>query len=302
MAFRCILAAGLLLLGGMPALSADRWEAAGSGAVAILPMPKPAKGITGGSLYCAEQRWAFLFRLSPDSGLAPGTIEKARLAAADLKLELDADIAAEAATIGVPREMIAAVKSGTVLKVEIGAGKTAPKATFNLRYSKAVIEAVAPLCSQIDMSAYQRVTLSETDPAVPVATGLLEDDIRLFRDYTSAQPSVATVTLDLGGGKRLLFASLCGSNGYFGETGCSTTGYAAEGADGAWRMVYETDGVLLHTDPGKAVDGWPDLVTLPIVGGTEATHWTWSGDRYEAVGPTLSEDDTGAGEQGDTAQ
>ena len=46
----------------MPALAADRWEEAGSGAVAILPLPKPATAITGGSFYCSEQRWAFLLR------------------------------------------------------------------------------------------------------------------------------------------------------------------------------------------------------------------------------------------------
>ena len=47
--------------------------------------------------------------------------------------------------------------------VEIGTGEDAPKATFNLRSSKLVIEAIAPRCSQIDMSAFEAVSLSETD-------------------------------------------------------------------------------------------------------------------------------------------
>jgi hypothetical protein len=98
-----------------------------------------------------------------------------------------------------------------------------------------------------------------------------------------------------------MFASLCGSTNYFGDTGCSLTGYAATGADGDWRMVYETDGMLLHTDPNNATDGWPNLVTLPIVGGTEATHWAWSGEQYELLGEVMSEDQ-GVEEQGDTAQ
>ena len=49
--------------------ASDRWEEAGSGAVAILPPPQKAKGITSASLFCAEQRWSFFFRAEP--GLCP---------------------------------------------------------------------------------------------------------------------------------------------------------------------------------------------------------------------------------------
>lgn len=296
------LAAGLLLVGGLPAFAADRWEEGGSGAVAILPVPKPATGITGGSLYCSEQRWAFLLRLAPDSGLAAGTTEKATLAAADQTLEFDAEISAETAKVRVPLEFLLPLKEGSSLKVEIGTGKAAPKATFNLRSSKLVIEAIAPRCSQIDMSAFEQVTLSEADPAVPTATGLLADEIKLFRAFTSKDPVVATKTLEFPDNKRLMFASLCGSTNYFGDSGCSLTGYAAEGADSAWRMVYETEGMLLHLDPNKAIDGWPNLVTLPVVGGTEPAHWVWSDEQYQLLDQTVSEGEETVQEQGDSAQ
>lgn len=302
LATRCILAAGLLLVAGQAALAADRWEEGGSGAVAILPAPKPAAGITGGSFYCSQQRWAFLLRLAPEAGPAAGTTEKAKLTIADQTLDLDAEISAQAARLSVPADLLLALKEGTSLRIEIGAGKTAPKATFNLRSSKLVIEAIAPRCSQIDMSAFERVTLSETDAAVPTATGLLADEIKLFRQFTSKDPVVATKVLELADGKRLMFASLCGSTNYFGDSGCSLTGYAAEGADGIWRMVYETEGVLLHLDPKNAVDGWPNLVTLPVIGGTEPTHWAWSGEQYQLLGQAVSEGEDAVQEQGDSAQ
>ena len=84
---------------------------------------------------------------------------------------------------------------------------------------------------------------------MPAATGLLADEIKLFREFTLKQPVVATTTLDIAADKRLMFASLCGSNNYFGDSGCSLTGYAADGADSIWRMVYETEGVHVYLDP-----------------------------------------------------
>lgn len=301
-ATRCALAACLLFGAALPAPAADRWEEGGSGAVAILPAPKAAVGITGGSLYCAEQRWAFLFRLAPDSGVPAGTMEKAKLAAGELLFEAEAEISAEAAQVRVPSDILVALKEAAALKVEIGAGTTAPKATFNLRSSKLVIEAIAPRCSQIDMSAYQAVALSEVDAAVPVATTLLAEEIKLFRAFTETNPVVSTVTMDIAADKRLMFASLCGSTRYFGDSGCSLTAYAATGAGSDWRMVYETEGMLLYIDPAGAKDGWPNIVTLPVVGGTEPMHWTWSGDQYQLRDEAVSENQDGVLEQGDSVQ
>ena len=80
--------------------------------------------------------------------------------------------------------ILLSLKEGGALKVEIGTAKGAPKTTFNLRSSKPVIEAVEPRCSQIDMSAFQSGALSPTDAAVAEATGLLADEIKLFRNFT----------------------------------------------------------------------------------------------------------------------
>jgi hypothetical protein len=269
--------------------------------VAILPAPKPATGIVGGSLYCVEQRWAFLFRTASDTSLLPGTSGKAKLSVGTDNLELDAEIAPGAVTVSVPSEILLQLKEGTKLVVEVGTGADAPKASFNLRSSTLVIEAIAPRCSQIDMSAFEAVSLSESDAAVPAATGLLRDEIKLFREFTLKEPVVATTTLDIAADKRLMFASLCGSNNYFGNSGCSLTGYAAAGADSIWRVVYETEGVHLYLDPKHGNGGWPNIVTLPVVGGTEPTHWVWTGEAYEPLDQIAAEQDK-VEEQGDAGQ
>jgi hypothetical protein len=300
-ATKIVLAAALCLAGAAPALASDRWEEAGRGAVAILPVPKPAAGITGGSLYCAEQRWAFLFRTAPETGLPMGSAEKAKLGVGSDNLELDAEVSPGAVKVAVPAEILLQLKEATKLVVEIGTAEDAPKATFNLRSSKLVIEAIAPRCSQIDMSAFEAVSLSEADAAVPAATGLLADEIKLFREFTLKQPVIATTTVDIAADRRLMFASLCGSNNYFGDSGCSLTGYAADGADSIWRVVYETEGVHVYLDPKHANGGWPNIVTLPVVGGTEPTHWVWSGTGYELLDQITAEEDK-VQEQGDAGQ
>jgi hypothetical protein len=297
---RTLLAACAWLAAGLPAQAADRWEAAGSGAVAILPAPKPTVGIEGASFYCSQQSWAFLFRLAPDTGLEVGNVERAKLTVIDEVLELDAQIANRAAKVSVSRDILLSLKEGTSLTVEIGAGKEALKATFNLRSSKLVIEEVAPRCSQIDMSAYESVSLSPTDPAVPQATNLLADEIKLFRKFTLTDPVVATTILEFPGDKRLMLASLCGSKNYFGDSGCSVTGWAADGAESIWKLAYETEGVLVYLDRKQQTDGWPNLVTLPVVGGTEPTHWVWSGEDYQLLDQIISGDNA-VPEEGDAA-
>ena len=187
-----LLAGAFCLAGAISALASDRWEEAGRGAVAILPAPKPATGIVGGSLFCAEQRWGFLFRITSEAGLPAGGTQKTKLSVGGNNLEFDAEISAGSVTVAVPAEILPQLKQATKFVVVIGTGEAAPQATFNLRSSRQVIEAIAPRCSQIDMSAFEAVSLSETDAAVPAATGLLADEIKLFREFTLKQPVVAT--------------------------------------------------------------------------------------------------------------
>ncbi|BCH22197.1 hypothetical protein [Mesorhizobium sp. L-8-3] len=278
--------ASALSLASVPAFSSEKWEAAASGAVAILPVPEKAKGISGGSLYCAEQRWSFLFR--PDEKPPAGTRVAGKVTIGGepfpvLAVETNGLLGAS-----VPFEILEPLKSAARMGVAIGDGDTSMNAIFPLKASRAVIEAVAARCSPVDMSAYQRLALSETDPAVAEAERLLAGEAKLFRAATGLQPSYAAKLLELPDGGALLFASICGSNRYYGESGCSLAGFARSGAGQDWKPVYNTEGVQLHLDPATAAAGFPGIVALPHAGGAEPSHWVWNGSAYQirdAEGP-----------------
>jgi hypothetical protein len=288
------LAAGFLLFAGV-AHAADRWQAAGSGAVAILPAPDKAARVVGGSLHCAEQRWRFFFRLEPDA-VPAGWTNQAEISVGSTVFQSQADEAGGSLAVVVPVEILESLKAGARMALAAG---TIVAAEFSLRGSSDVIEAIQPRCSQVDMSAYVPVVLSETGPDVATVKTLLADEARLFRAATGRQPAYAAARLDLAGGRTLLFSTLCGSSGYYGRSGCSLFGHAAEAAAVEWRQVFNTEGLLLHTDPAVTSGGWPSLVTLPLSGATEPDHWAWNGGEYETVDmliggdqPDLPEGDT----------
>ncbi|HRD84017.1 MAG TPA: hypothetical protein PLF63_02475 [Rubrivivax sp.] len=151
------------------------------------------------------------------------------------------------------------------------------------------------------MSKYDLVTLSETDPAVEHARLVVADEMKLFTEATSKTPVVAAKIVDVGGQNRLMFASVCGSTNYYGPSGCNLTAYAQITAMGEWREVYNTEGVLMHTDPNAGNGGWPNLVTLPTIGGLEPSHWVWSGSEYELRDLVIA-GDAEVKEEGDSAE
>lgn len=277
-----------------PAAAADRWEEAGSGSVAILPVPAAATGITGGSLGCEEQRWSFRLRTDPAVAFQPSSsatiqIDKARLSA-------KAAFSGGTLTIPFAYEDLDALKRAVRLVFSIGEGKGGPAASFSLRNSKAVIEAVAPRCSQIDMAGYDKVVLADSGAAPDEARPLLEAEAGLFREATKKEPVLAAARVEASDGKALLFASLCGSTWYYGRSGCTLYGFGRTDAAGGWQEVYNSEGVVLYVDPKGGHDGWPNLVTLPVVGGTEATHWSWTGSAY-ALADRVAADETGSAAQ-----
>jgi hypothetical protein len=278
--------ASALSLASLQAFASEKWEAAATGAVAILPVPEKAMGITGGSLYCAEQRWSFLLR--PETKASPGDKVPGKITIGGepfpvLAVETNGLLGAS-----VPFEILEPLKSATRMGIVLGEGEAAISAVFPLQASRDVIDAVANRCSAVDMSAYQQLSLSETDPAVAEAGRLLAGEAKLFRAATGHQPRYAAKLLELPDGKALLFASICGSNNYYGESGCSLAGFARSGAGQDWKPVYNTEGVQLHLDPATTNQGFPGIVTLPHSGGAEPSHWVWNGSAYQirdAEGP-----------------
>ncbi len=279
---------GIAVLATAPAFAGEDWQGAGSGAVAILPVPAKASGVVGGSLVCAEQRWALRLRTGPRDDIAPSV--EARLVVDDMAFPVEAAQESTLVSLPVSADMLEALKSGTRLAVNVGAALE-PSATFPLRGSRKVIEAAAALCSQVDMSAYDKVALSEADTAVETVAPLLADEVELFRAATTATPKLAAARLDRGGGREMLFASLCGSSWYYGRTGCTLFGFLQEAAGADWREAYNSEGLDLYLDPNASKDGWPNLVTLERSGGVEPLHWLWNGERYELRDPLVAADE-----------
>jgi hypothetical protein len=281
-----ICAATFLLAGAPSAMASDRWEEAGSGAVAILPVPLKATAITGGSLSCAERRWNFRLRVETTSAFPRHETDGAiAIDGADFpaKANLDPGVA----TIAFPFEMLELLKAGNRLSFAFDG---APAAVFSLKGSRVALDAVAPRCSEMDMSAYQGVALSETDQAIGTAAKLMAEEAALFREATGKQPILAAASVKVAPDAAMVFASLCGSSRYYGESGCTLSGFARKGASGDWREVYNSEGMALYLDRNTSAGGWPDLVTLAQNGGEEPNHWMWTGLAYELREPAIAKD------------
>lgn len=277
--------AALLATAAFPAFAADRWQEAGSGAVAILPAPLKSATVTGGSIVCAEQRWSFRLRLEA-SALAVAEERDGTIAIDGAAFPAKAHLDPGVLTVAAPFEAIEPLKAGNRLSFVFG---DEAAAVFSLRGSGAVLEAVAPRCSQVDMSGHKSIVLSPTDDALDTAAMLMAEEATLFREATGKQPVLSAARLDVAPDNMLLFASLCGSTRYYGQSGCTLSGFARQGADGDWREVYNSEGMSLYMDPNTSADGWPDLVTLGVSGG-EPSHWRWTGLVYEIREPAIAED------------
>jgi hypothetical protein len=282
-----VVAAAATLISAAEAASAEnRWQEAAFGAVAILPRPIQSTSITGASLACAEQRWSFRLRID---GFASPAIrnEDASVDVDGVNFPVKAGLRSGAATVDVPFEMIELLKAGSRLSFTI---EDALAAVFSLRGSRAVLDAVAPRCTPVDMSPYRSVVLSETDGAVETAGKLMAQETMLFRQATGRQPVIAAATLDVAPDAELLFASLCGSTSYYGQSGCTLSGFVRQGAAVDWREVYNSEGVALYIDPNASNSGWPNLVTLEAINGFEPMHWAWNGASYELLDPQVAVD------------
>jgi hypothetical protein len=158
-------------------------------------------------------------------------------------------------------------------------------AAFALRGSRIAITAAQERCSLRDMSAYTPVTFTPFSSYMALARELRKDDIAGFRLSTASEPALVAAMAEFDGGRRVLFTRLCGSSWYYGASGCNVTGFAPKAApDAGWRVVYDTENVLLYTDPATAESGWRDIVTLPARGPGSASVWRWNGSAYALFG------------------
>lgn len=262
--------------------SALRWQPAANAAAVVLPVPTQAKGIVGASLYCRAGKWAFLLRTDREAPAGAG----ARIAIGNDVMTLPLNAGPSGIEIAVPRTILALLGDGTAMRVAVGEAEAkgeaqggALSARFALAGSRAAIEAAAARCSPPEVAGFEAVALVPGGPALELAKPLLAEEIGQFREAAAKEPALAAALAPVENGRTLLFASLCGSNRYYGETGCKLMGFAAD-ARGAWGPVYESEGMHLFRDPRVAHEGWPDLMTLPLAGEAEPLRWTWLGGAY----------------------
>jgi hypothetical protein len=288
---RPLLVCALLPLAGvLPAQAGGlRWEPAAGGAAAIMPAPAQPGGVEGGTLFCRAGEWAFLLR----AGRGATASAQAVIDVGEKRFVAPVKAGPGTLEVAVPAALVALLKDGAGVSVTLGEGKDAPSARFTLAGSRDAIEAAAPLCSPPAVPGFEAVALSAGGTALAEAAAATAAEARLFRAAAGREPAIAAALLEGDGGRALLFASLCGSERYYGKSGCKLMGFSRDGAAAAWKPVYETEGMHLFRDPRATPGGWPDLVTLPLAGAPERMRWTWRDGAYAlADEPAVADDGT----------
>ena len=260
------------------AANAQSWAPAPGEARALLPAPNATGAIAGAELVCDAQIWTLALRRS-----AGGTLNaaaRAQLTIGTRSFDAERAEPEDGSTLIVPPAALDAMRIGSRLTVEIGDDT----ATFSLSGSLRAIAAAEELCTPRVMPTENSVGLTPYSSYLALAEKLRADDIADFSASTTIRPRTRAGMVELDGGRRLLFAELCGSSWYYGTSGCSLAGFAPQpGGDpeaaSGWRQVYETEGVFLYVDPDNDVDGWPDLRAIPLKEGDEM-RWRWTGDGY----------------------
>ncbi len=260
----------------LPATAAERWAAVEGEASADLPLPTRTKTIAGGKFTCAEQRWSLNLALAPDTAGENGE-RQADLTIGSSQFNLKAARKDAFISVDIPSDALPSLRSGIRMTISIAGGKVRHEARFSLIGSRRVIEEIAPRCSKRDMSAYRAVIPSAFNPETALARELLETEIKAFKTATKSTPSVAAAMENIGDGRRLLVATICGSSWYYGNSGCNITVHAQR-HDAAWSRVYETEGVAMHIDPKTQSQDWPDLVALTFDG--HIIVWKWMDNTY----------------------
>jgi hypothetical protein len=281
-------AAGLAAFGlaSVPA-TAQGWRPAAEGAVAVLPEPDSANGVTGASLACDAQRWSLRLRIGLRAPEAEGT---GTIEIGSSRFEGAARRSGSVIALEIPRAAIAPLRLGSSLAVTIDGSSGPAAATFSLRGSLRTIDAVEPLCSPRELPGYDLVAVAPDDPSIASARRLRDSDIEAFRVSTQSEPEVASAIVTLESGRGMFFIRLCGSSWYFGRSGCNVTGHVRDTLLDEWRPAYDNEGGSVYLDLQSLTDGWPDVVALPRRGDDPESVWRWDGSAYAPQEGLVAED------------
>ncbi|MEO4001160.1 hypothetical protein [Mesorhizobium sp. CAU 1732] len=277
-----LLAASIIACGAVApshAQTPDRWVVEEAEANAVLPAARGEARVSRAVLSCVAQRWTLRLDLAEGVEGADGG---GALVVDGNSFDLTVESEGRTLTMAVPRRAIGSLKAGLRMEIELSDAlrETIGDIAYPLRGSRLAIDAAQERCSPRDMSAYRAVTLTPYSSYLNLARTLREDDIAAFATSTASQPKLDVAMIEGDDGRRLFFTRLCGSSWYYGATGCNITGFAPDDGEAGWRQVYDTENVVLYTDPGSATEGWPDIVTLPARGDDKGRIWRWTGMSY----------------------
>jgi hypothetical protein len=264
-----------------PAAAQSTWTAADFEARITLPAPLPGSPVTAATLSCAEQVWTLVLSLEADAVVegAEGTVT---LALPRETFDAPSKALPAGIEIVVPSRVLEPIRAATRLTIAFAGGD---EVSFPLTGSRRAINAAEALCTQRVMPLVNSIPLTPYSSYLPLTREIRRADIADFAVSTGSEPRLRAGMVEIGEGRRLLFSELCGSNWYYGVSGCNLSGYApVEGQDGrapeGWRQVYETEGVFLYIDPDTASEGWPDLIAIPAKTDGADLRWRWDGRGY----------------------
>lgn len=270
----------------------ERWRVDETEARAVLPAPRGKSPVKAATLSCTAQHWQLAIEADEDVKTSAVTLT---VDGRDFALAAIPD--AQGLIFAVPRTAIEPLKAGLRLEFTLSHDEEtdAPvTAGFSLRGSRLALNAAQQRCTPRDMSAYTPVTFTPYSSYVNLGRELRDDDIAAFRFSTASEPKLDVAMAEFGEGHRLLLTRLCGSSWYYGASGCNIAGFAPSGED-SWEAIYDTENVLLYSDPDSVTDGWPDLITLPasqkghMVAGPGLI-WRWDGKAYALKGELPDEE------------
>lgn len=268
----------------------ETWRADPFQALITLPAPQPGSPVKSALMSCAGQVWTLTLS-TEDGATVAGSTGTALLSVPRETFETPSKAVAGGIEILVPNRALEPMKAAISLSVGFAGGTD--EIRFPLAGSRRAITAAEGLCSDRIMPLANSAALTPYSSYLMLARRLRKSDIADFELSTASKPAVRAGMVEIGDGRRLLLAELCGSAWYYGVSGCNLTGYApVEGEDAAsgdgWRPVYESEGAFLYIDPEIATDGWPDLLTYPLKGDGDETRWSWSDGRYVQADTLLS--------------
>ncbi|MBO6901480.1 MAG: hypothetical protein JJ864_09040 [Rhizobiaceae bacterium] len=288
-----------LIIAAEPAAAQTVWTAPEGQSYAMLPAPQNGTPVTGGVMLCDQQVWTLSLATEPGAEIA-GVDGTATLIALGRRFTVQSSRGNSSIDLIVPYDALEPMKASSRLQIELS-GDNAP-IRFSLTGSRRAITAVEQNCSARQLPTENLIELEAASVYLELGRRLRAEDIRDFIISTNQLAELEVAMLEVEGNRRLFFVEICGSSWYYGVSGCNIAGFArfsdissdpSEIDLEGWEPVFESEGVHLYREPGKANDGWPNLVTVPLKPGFPDKLWTWTGQRYAVEGTIQAELRTG---------